>query len=50
MGFESVDTANQCRLSRTRGPAYDDALTYIDVQVNVGKGLKIAKELAHSMN
>jgi hypothetical protein len=50
MRFEPVDTANQGRLSGTRGPAYDDAFTYSDVQVNVGKGLKIAKELAHSLN
>ena len=50
MCFEPVDTANQGRLSGARGPAYDDAFAYSDVQVNVCKGLKIAEELAHSFN
>ena len=50
MNFQSVDTADQCRFSRTRRPADDNDIAGIDIQTHRVEGLKITKVFRQSVN
>src|SRR3546814_1553206 len=47
MLLEPVDAADQRRLARARGAAYDDPLSVMDGQVDVPQDVKLAEPFMH---